>query len=456
MNFNVRPNGVIAYTTSRGGDYDIWIFDVQNGTRMQLTYGLADSLSKPVWSDDDSKIAFVGKNRIVYVIYLSTGRIAAIDQINPGGYQTLDWSPNHRTLAYTARNQIMMYDVVSHRATSISASDAAQVQWFPNGRELLFRGLDASGNQQLFRIATNGFERKQVSNVTDSPLNEVSLSPDGTFALYTTPGASISLVRTVDLSSGNLYEIRGGEQAKNYYPAWSPNSQYIAFSATAYAEGSGYYNEIRLVGKRGGNERVITTSSCFATPVTWSPDNRKIAYLSGCTEQGIANEMWMVDVQNNRTPVLLMKDAQIGNMSWSKRGSRPKRAIFISDSYKVQFFYPADWQQIDSERYEGVDGFFQISAIAGGNNIHEVCKGEAFHQLMPYGSSPRIYYTRIRDHEACLIYPSADQPPEMSRQAAAIVRYPVPVQIEGSTYNYFILWADEVHLASIVGTIAFK
>ncbi|MEH7235700.1 TolB family protein [Bacillus sp. JJ1562] len=456
MSFYVRarPNGVIAYTSGRGGQYDIWLFNVQNGTRVQLTNGLGDSFTKPFWSGDNSKIAFVGKNRIVYVIYLSTGRLAAIDQLGPNDDLTLDWSPNHRTLAYATRNYIMMYDVLSHRATSISAPDAFDVQWLPSGRELLYQGVDSSGIQQLFRIATNGSGRRQITNNAEGPLNDVSLSPDGTFALYTTPGASISLIRTVVLSTGEVYEIRGGGQAKNFYPTWSPNSQLIAFSSTEYNEGTGYFNEIRVVGKRGGNERVLTKSSCYATPVTWSPNSRSIAYLSGCSEQSSATEMWMVDLQNP-SPVMLTRETQIGNLSWSSGNIRPSQAVYTNETYRVRFFYPSSWQKVENERYEGADGFFQISAIGGGNDIHEVCKGEAYHKLMPYGSSPRIYQTRISGHEACLVYPSADQPPEMNRQAAAIVRYPAPVKIEGSTYNYFILWADEVHLNSIAITITF-
>ncbi|MDR4887632.1 hypothetical protein RGU12_08750 [Fredinandcohnia sp. QZ13] len=447
-------NGVIAYTSSRGGQYDICLFNLQNESRVQLTNGLADSFSKPFWSGDESKIAFVGKNRIVYVIYLSTGRIAAIDQIGPNEDLTLDWSPNHRTLAYTTRNHIMMYDVLSHRAASISAPNASDAQWFPNGRELLFQGVDSSGIMQLFRIHTNGSGRRQITRNAEGPLHDVSLSPDGIFALYTTPGASISLIRTVDLTSGEVYEIQGGGQAKNYSPTWSPNSQLIAFSATAYTEGTGYYNEIRIVGKRGGNERMLTKSTCYATPVTWSPDNRSIAYLSGCSEQGLATEMWMIDLQNP-SPVLLTRENVMGNLSWSSGEILPINVVYTNEVYKVRFRYPSNWKQVDKERYEGTNGFFQISAIGGGDDIHEVCRGEAYHKLMPYGSSPRIYNTRINGYEACLVYPSADQPPEMNRQAAAIVRYPAPVKIEGSTYNYFILWADEVHLSSIARTIAF-
>ncbi|WP_449539028.1 TolB family protein [Ferdinandcohnia sp. Marseille-Q9671] len=452
--YRVRQNGKIAYTSTRGGQHDIWIYNVHNGDRLQLTNGLADTNSKPIWSGDNSKIAFVGKNRIVYIVYLSTLRIAAIDQIDPDKDLTLDWSPDNKTVVYTTRNQILMYDVVSHRAKSIPEEEASDVQWFPSGKELLFQSVDESGSQQLFQISSDGTGRSQITTTLEGPLNTVSLSPDGLFALYTTPGASISLIRTVDLSTGEVFEIEGGGQAKNYFPTWAPNSQLIAFSATAFAEGTGYYNEIRVVGKRGESERVLATSSCFATPVTWSPDSRTIAFLSGCNEMGYATEIWFVDLQNP-IPALVVREPLISNLTWSSANVQPSRKLFSNELFRVRFYYPSNWQKINNERYEGADGFFQISAISGGNDIHEVCRGEAYHQLMPYGSTPRVFHTKIRGQDACFIYPSADQPPEMNSQAAAIVRYPIPVQIEGATYNYFILWADEVHLNQIARTIQF-
>jgi TolB protein len=128
---------------------------------------------------------------------------------------------------------------------------------------------------------------------------------------------------------------------------------------------------------------------------------------------------------------------------------------FTNPVYKVQFQYPAHWQRVTDERYEGPDGFFQISAIFSTDSIDDVCRNEAFHQLLPYGSKPRIIKTQIQSQEACFIFPSEDQPPEMRDQAALIIRYPIPPLIEGTTYNYFILWADQDYINEISSTLAF-
>jgi len=121
----------------------------------------------------------------------------------------------------------------------------------------------------------------------------------------------------------------------------------------------------------------------------------------------------------------------------------------------VAFPYPAHWREVSETRYEGFDGFFEISAIASEASLSEVCRSEAYHQLRPYGSSPRVISTLVQERKACLIYPSADQPPEMNRQSALIVAYPRPITYNGSTYQYFILWADRGHIHRMVEGLRF-
>ncbi|RBW69571.1 TolB family protein [Bacillus taeanensis] len=447
--------GFIAYTADRGGYYDIWLYNLRNRANVQQTNGLGDSFSVPLWSPDSRKIAFVGKNRFLYVISVITGSIACIDQLDEGADFSLNWSSDSKKIAYTKQNHIILYNVMSHRAQKIKQSHSSDVQWFPSGVELLFQAPGVLGISQLFRMRIDGTGKQQITGNTNGPLHDVQLSPDGTFALYTTPGASISIIYTVEISTGNVFEVKGGPLAKNYFPKWSPNSLYIVYSATAYDERRGYYSQIRTVGRRGENDRIWAFSTCFASPVTWSPDGRRIAYLSGCTEQEFANEMRMIDLAYP-VSISLIQGVTILSLQWSPsfRIDCSKRT-YKNPVYKVQFYYPPHWQKVNDERYQGSDGFLQVSAVSAGENIEEVCRGEAFHQLMPYGSMPRIFKTRIQHQEACFIFPSPDQPAEMMRQAALIVKYPHPVLIQGTTYNYFVLWVDEHHLYKIASTLTF-
>ncbi len=312
---HLTGTGLLAYTASRDGQSDIWLYHMQSGEQEQLTKGIGDTFSAPVWSPDSNKLAFVGKDRIIYVVYLKTKLVAAIDQLTEGGDFSLDWSPDSKKLAYVARGVIVLYDTEDHEAKTVEEPGATNVNWFPNGGALLFQASDSTGGSQLFRVQTDGKNRQQLTHQEGGPLHDIRLSSDGNFAVYTTPGASLSLIYTIELSTGNVYEVKGGPLGKNYFPEWSPNSLQIAYSATAGGEG-GYHSQIRTVGRTGEEDRVWTNSDCFETPVTWSPDGKKLAYLSGCQEQETANGVWVVDL-NYPVPMQLFEANQMMAISWS-------------------------------------------------------------------------------------------------------------------------------------------
>lgn len=446
--------GLIAYTSNRGGVYDIWIYNPSNGVNQRITNGLAETYSIPFWSHDSTKIAFVGKNGILHIFNLVDNSIAKIDQFADGLGVFLDWSPNSQEIVYTKPNGLVIYNVITYRSRILNAPGATDAQWFPNGTELLFQQANIKGVSQLFRIKTNGTGKEQITRNTGGRLNNVRLSPDGTYALYTTPGASISIIYSVNLATGNVIEVKGGPLAKNYFPTWSPDSQSFAYSATAF-ENLGYFSLVRTAGRQGMNEVTRAISDCFATPVTWSPDSRKIAYLSGCKQQGSSSEIWVLDL-THPVRIQLVEGGSISALQWSPLPITSLKKTYSNSVYKVRFQYPSHWQQVNDERYEGEDGFFQISAIASDQSIEAVCQNEAFHQLNPYGTQPRIQHTRIGSQPACLIFPSQDQPAEMKNQAALIVRYPTPVLIEGTEYHYFILWADQNHIIEMSTTLTFQ
>ncbi|MFJ7933361.1 LysM peptidoglycan-binding domain-containing protein [Sporosarcina sp. NPDC096371] len=450
----VGDYGFIAYTSDRGGQFDIWTRNLRTGEQNPLTNGLGDELSQPVWSPDSSRIAFVGKNRVLYVIYLNTGLIAGVDQLEEGDDLSLDWSPDSSSVAYMARGTIMLYNATLHAAKTIAQPGASDVGWFPSGTELLFQAPDDSGVSQLFRIATNGTNRRQITKNTGGPLHDARLSPDGTFALYTSPGASISIIYTIELATGHVFEIKGGPLAKNYFPDWSPESSRIAYSATAFDD-RGYFSQLRTVERRGEDDRVWAISNCFSTPVTWSPDGTTLAYLSGCEERQAADEMWVVDLRHP-APIQLMEGETILALQWSPQPVLDlAQQEFTSEVLGVNFQFPAAWHRVSDVRYEGDDGFFQISALFGSQNIDVVCHAEAFQQSMPYGSTPRIIKSQNPYEQACTILPSADQPAAYEGQAAFIAAYPSPMTIGGMNYNYFILWADKEHIQDIASTVEF-
>ncbi|MBP1971659.1 TolB protein [Virgibacillus natechei] len=338
----------LRITAAQGGSFDIWLYNPRNGSSSRLTNWLGEQYSEPYWSPDSKKIAFIGKNEIVYVVDLESGSTARIDQISPN--TLLDWSPNSMQLSYVKGNQIVLYHVNTNSARKLNQPDANDVQWFPSGDELLFKSNDSDGTPQFYRIQTDGMNKRQITQFEEASFFNVRLSPDGSYALYTGPGVRVSLVTTVNIATGATHTLQGGPLEKNYNPEWSSNSERTAYSATFYPE-SGYYSYIQMDDRNGRNLQTSTISDCFSSDVTWSPDKDKIAYISGCQNAMNPNEAWGIDV-SHPVPIHLFTADRILFLKWSPSQTASRKKTYRNKVYQVLLRYPADWQLTGDKQFE--------------------------------------------------------------------------------------------------------
>ena len=137
---------------------------------------------------------------------------------------------------------------------------------------------------------------------------------------------------------------------------------------------------------------------------------------------------------------------------------------YSNAAYAVSFQRPTQWVVVPEHNdpvlgkrsYSGEDGFFLIDALENPGTIDQVAAGEANHALMPYGSNPTIEALVVAGREARLVRPSADQYPSMRGQAALIVRYPQPVNVQGHLFNFFVLYADVGHIGTMAQGLSFS
>lgn len=289
------------------------LYEPNTGKLSTMPVEGADVTSRIFWSPDQSKVAYIGNSGVISILNFTTMRVSKIDQTTVPGF--IDWAPDSRRILYSDNNIIRIYDVLKDTFKTINRSETSYVQWFPNGTEFLYEAKDKSNISQLYRNNLDGTKEMQITNNVDWPFHNIRLSPNGKFVLYTTPGASISEIYTLELSTRNTYKIPGGAEAKNYYPTWSPDSTKIAYSSTQYISGK-YYSSIRISGANGEGDAAVAISSCYSTPVTWSPDSRKIAYLSGCRDDFRPVEVWSIDLLK-LVPINLLSGFTFYNLDWS-------------------------------------------------------------------------------------------------------------------------------------------
>lgn len=165
---------------------------------------------------------------------------------------------------------------------------------------------------------------------------------------------------------------------------------------------------------------------------------------------------------SNSQPVSGISSKTSLMQSASKPSQNTQR--YTNSTYRITLSYPKNWQPTKgyTERFNGADGFFDISSIGADNvlaqpkpTLQDTCNITANHKLRPYGSRPQIQRLKIQGRTACLILPSADQYTSMEKMATLIVSYPKPIRIGTATYDHLVLNADKGHIRGIANTLKF-
>jgi TolB protein len=149
--------------------------------------------------------------------------------------------------------------------------------------------------------------------------------------------------------------------------------------------------------------------------------------------------------------------ADIDALSLGQIVSIPKSwTKYINNTYNLSLMYPPLWARMNDMHYAGIDGYFRISIMKTDKTLEEIYKTEAYHRLQPYGSRPEIVFDIVSGLDVCLILPSADQPTDMKKQAALIIKSSGTLEIENQAYNYIMLCTDLEHLNAIKNSLVIK
>jgi hypothetical protein len=136
--------------------------------------------------------------------------------------------------------------------------------------------------------------------------------------------------------------------------------------------------------------------------------------------------------------------------------------IYSSEEFKIYniyLSYPNKWTRQTADEnpsgnsilYSGNDGFLSIGVLSGENiELETAAISEVYKSTQPYGKNPHMYPARIDGVTAIFIIPSGDQDNSMKQQAACIIKYPKPVNINNKQYKYLLIKSTK----SKIGVIA--
>lgn len=229
--------GVIAYTLNG----DLMVADVTTGRSIRLTSNPGPERD-PTWSPDGRSLAFSARwdgNWDLYRLDLADGHITRLtDDLAYEGHPA--WSPNGQTIAFeTMREGNLDIYVMpaeggateTQRPLVTSPAVETSPAWSPDSRWLVY-SAHANGQRDLFLIPAEGGKPINLTHSSDQQEDDPAFSSDGRELAYTVePGGERDVyIAPIDIQAGRLMTESARLVGKGVSPAWSPDAASLAYA----------------------------------------------------------------------------------------------------------------------------------------------------------------------------------------------------------------------------------
>jgi Tol biopolymer transport system component/DNA-binding winged helix-turn-helix (wHTH) protein len=145
--------------------------------------------------------------------------------------------------------------------------------WSPDGRNIAFARAEDGGAPGIFMVSARGGAERKLADATFCPLPQtisLSWSPDGRQLLY----AGMDGMHFLNPGNGESRSLAIPQQCNlGFSPTFSPDGQWIAFSCPLHAS-----YDIHVLPAKGGTSKALTRVNLLPYPLAWSADSKRIVY----------------------------------------------------------------------------------------------------------------------------------------------------------------------------------
>jgi len=308
--------GRIVFDSERDGNFEIYVMNADGSNQQNLTnYSRDDQF--PAWSPDGNRISFTSWGR-------EDGLRAAIFAMDPDGSNVTRLSKS----------------IGKQDAPRFPGDWASFSRWSPDGKRMLFL---SSRGESVFDIFVMDADGSNVQRLSTTPgagklSEDPDWSPDGNLIAFNSnrDGSSQIYVMATDGSNVKRLTDTGGSGK----PRWSPDGQRILFVSTGDRRSDQPLEivELYVMNADGSNVRRLTYTTDKGESSfdgVWSPDGRKIAFVSGSGATSRAaeetrdlattdvsarwfasREIYVMDVDGSNMQRLTFNDAFDGHPQW--------------------------------------------------------------------------------------------------------------------------------------------
>ena len=364
----------VARKEYRGSsDRDIWLYDTKNKTYRQLP-GFETNDILPQWSDN-STLYFLSSNDGDYNLYAlkidangeANPKIEKITNYKDESIRAFGISADGKTIVFEKDMNLYLLKTAGGTAKKIAIEintddklDATEQKVFstgatenaisPNGKlmaysirgEIFLKEVDKEKTRSI-NVSEHGYRDIEPTWLNDSTLLFSSDRNDGNFELY--------LYRSSDTTQRNIFKSLKHQITRITQTKLDESTLSISGDGKkiAYVRGRGTF-VVADIGTDGklSNEKILTDSWDSPENITWSPDNKWLAYA--LSDSYFNREIFIQAADNSTKPVnVSMHPRSDSRPFWSADGSKlgfiSERSVSRSSDVWFVWLKKEDWEK---------------------------------------------------------------------------------------------------------------